>query len=256
MWHVRQSIDPARRTCNPEVTMTDDTPVTSKTDEATSRFRTYFTGGTFQPGAQLPSEAELVERFGISRTTVRRALDKLREQHVIETEHGKGSFVLDAKPAHTLTLTRDPWERLEPAGEPHPSRSRVCSLAADMYGLREGTPTFVREQAATHRDTGARVLTTRTVIVEPIMHIEPEPDPVGDRAELIAALDTHLGPLTTRIRTRYIPKPPADTAKNLGLEPGTAIAEIRYLTYGRDRRLLMIETIRTDATTAEWETEI
>jgi GntR family transcriptional regulator len=236
-----------------EFTMTDDMPVTSKTDEATSRFRAYFTGGAFQPGAQLPSEAELVERFGISRTTVRRALDKLREQHVIATEQGKGSFVLDAKPAHTLTLTLNPWDRLEPAGDPVPSRSRICSLAADMYGLREGSPIFVRAQAATYRETGAPVLTTRTVVVEPIMHIEPRPDPVGDRAELIEALNTHLGPLTTRIRFRHIARPPADAAKLLGLPPGTAIAEIRYLTYGRDQQLLMFETERADAATAEWE---
>jgi DNA-binding GntR family transcriptional regulator len=236
--------------------MTDDALVTSKTEQAVAKFRNYFTGGTFQPGALLPSEAELAERFGISRTTVRRALDKLREQHVVETEHGRGSFVIDAKPAHTLTRTLDPWDRLEPAGEPHLRRDRVTAPTTDLFNLRIGSPVFVREQAATYRDTGARALTARTVAVEPILDIEPEPAPAGNRATLIEALETHCGPLTTRIRIRYIPKPPAEIAADLGLAPGTAIVEIKHLTYSSDGQLLMIETEHTDATTAEWETGI
>jgi GntR family transcriptional regulator len=236
--------------------MTDEMLVRSKTEQAVRLFREYFTGGTFQPGAQLPSESELIERFGISRTTVRRALDQLREQHVIETEQGKGSFVNDARPAHTLTRTSDPWERLEPTSEPHCQRGRACALAAEMFGLKEGSPIYTREQTATHRDTGARVLTVRTVAVMPIMHIEPEPDPAGDRAELIAALEADAGPLTTRIRFRYIATPPAEMAADLGLPPGAAIIEFRHLTYDRDGQLLMVETERTDATTAQWETGI
>jgi len=236
--------------------MTDETLVTSKTEQAISRFRQYFTGGDFQPGAQLPSEAELIERFGISRTTVRRALDKLREQHVIETEHGKGSFVIDAKAAHTLTVTPDPWDRLLATGEPHVSRNRASALIADLFDIKDGSPIFIREQDATYRETGAPVLTTRTVAVMPIMHIEPEPDPVGDRAELIAALGTHCAPLATRIRFRYIARPPAETAADLQLEPGTAILEFRHLTYGADGQLLMVETERTAADMAEWEAGI
>ena len=236
--------------------MTDETLVTSKTQQAVRLFRQYFTGGTFQPGAQLPSEAELSERFGISRTTVRRALEQLRELRVIETEQGKGSFVNDARPAHTLTRTSNPWERLEPTSEPHSQRGRSCALASEMFGIKEGSPIFTREQTATHRDTGAHVLTTRTVAVEPIMHIEPEPDPAGDRAELIAALEADAGPLTTRIRFRYIAKPSAEIAADLGLAPGTAIIEFRHLTYDRNGQLLIVETERTDATTAQWETGI
>lgn len=236
--------------------MTDEMLVTSKTEQAVSRFRDYFTSGTFQPGAQLPSEAELTERFGISRTTVRRALDKLREQHVIETEHGKGSFVIDANPAHTLTRTLDPWDRLEPASEPHSHLNRANTLMAGLFGIEDRSPVYIREQAATNRETGARVLTVRTVAVKPVMHIEPEPEPAGDRAELIAALEAHCGPLTTRIRFRYIATPPAEMAADLGLEPGVAVVEFRHLTYGRDRQLLMVETERTGAAADEWETGI
>lgn len=239
-----------------EVTMTDEMLVTSKTEQAVSRFRDYFTGGTFPPGGQLPSEAELIERFGISRTTVRRALDQLREQGVISTIHGKGSFVNDAKPAHTLARTPNPWDKLEPAAEPHSRKAHANTVTADLFGLEYRTPVYIREQAATHRETGGPVLTARTVAVKPIIHIEPAPEADGDRAHLIAALEAHCGPLATRVRFRYIAKPRAETTADLGLEPGAAIVEVRHLTYGGDGQLLMVEAERTDAATAEWEAGI
>jgi len=44
------------------------------------------------PGAPLPSERELCERFQVSRITVRRALDELVAQGEICKRHGKGAF--------------------------------------------------------------------------------------------------------------------------------------------------------------------
>lgn len=47
------------------------------------------------PGARLPSEAELAERFGVHRLTVRQALAELARAGVIRTVHGRGSYVAD-----------------------------------------------------------------------------------------------------------------------------------------------------------------
>ena len=44
-------------------------------------------------GDRFPSEAELCERFGMSRTAVRRALAQLEGQGVLEAQHGKGRVV-------------------------------------------------------------------------------------------------------------------------------------------------------------------
>lgn len=49
--------------------------------------------GTLAPGAKLPSEADLEQRFGVSRVTVRQALSELQALDLIEKVNGKGSFV-------------------------------------------------------------------------------------------------------------------------------------------------------------------
>jgi DNA-binding LacI/PurR family transcriptional regulator len=50
-------------------------------------------GGKYGPTGRLPSEAQLVERFGVSRPTVARALRDLQDQGLVERRVGSGSFV-------------------------------------------------------------------------------------------------------------------------------------------------------------------
>lgn len=49
--------------------------------------------GIFRPGDQLPSEAQLCRRYGISPMTVRRSINLLADQGVINTAQGRGTFV-------------------------------------------------------------------------------------------------------------------------------------------------------------------
>jgi GntR family phosphonate transport system transcriptional regulator len=49
--------------------------------------------GLHQRNDKLPTEAQLAERYGVNRHTIRRALDELAAARVIRTEHGRGSFV-------------------------------------------------------------------------------------------------------------------------------------------------------------------
>ncbi len=47
----------------------------------------------FRPGDQLPSEAQLVQRYGVSPMTVRRSINLLADQGVVSTAQGRGTFV-------------------------------------------------------------------------------------------------------------------------------------------------------------------
>jgi GntR family trehalose operon transcriptional repressor len=51
--------------------------------------------GIFQSGMKLPSENQLVEQYGTSRETIRKALNLLSEHGYIQKIKGKGSIVLD-----------------------------------------------------------------------------------------------------------------------------------------------------------------
>lgn len=50
-------------------------------------------GGEFPEKSKLPTEAELAERFGVSRTIVREALARLRDDGVVVSRQGAGTFV-------------------------------------------------------------------------------------------------------------------------------------------------------------------
>jgi GntR family transcriptional regulator len=47
----------------------------------------------YEPGAKIPTEAELIEQFSVSRMTVNRALSALRNKGYIYSIRGKGTFV-------------------------------------------------------------------------------------------------------------------------------------------------------------------
>jgi GntR family transcriptional repressor for pyruvate dehydrogenase complex len=50
--------------------------------------------GELAPGAKLPSEAELMSEYALSRTVVREAVSRLQAEGLVETFQGRGSFVL------------------------------------------------------------------------------------------------------------------------------------------------------------------
>jgi DNA-binding FadR family transcriptional regulator len=50
--------------------------------------------GELNPGARLPTEQQLAEKFGVSRNVVREAIAQLRADGVVEARQGVGAFVL------------------------------------------------------------------------------------------------------------------------------------------------------------------
>ncbi len=54
----------------------------------------------WQHGDQLPTEADFVDMYGVSRATVRQALKTLENQGLIITKRGRGSFVADDAMIH------------------------------------------------------------------------------------------------------------------------------------------------------------
>ena len=53
--------------------------------------------GKLSPGDQLPTERELAQQFGVSRTAVREAVKTLTEKGLVESFSGRGTFVTAPK---------------------------------------------------------------------------------------------------------------------------------------------------------------
>lgn len=119
--------------------------------------------GVWEPGAQLPSEHALMQRFGVSRNTVRHALQSLETANLVRRRQGAGTFVtpqgfshvlgdlrgfteLIAERGHTPGLAdtahdtdyTPPREAIDFLGPPPLSRlSRVQTLDGDVFSLSD-----------------------------------------------------------------------------------------------------------------------
>lgn len=69
--------------------------------------------GEIGVGDRLPSEADLVADFGVSRTTARRALDELRRQGLVRREPGRGTFLASPRLRSDLAYLHSFSEEIE-----------------------------------------------------------------------------------------------------------------------------------------------
>lgn len=54
--------------------------------------------GDIAPGRRIPSETDLVQETGVAKTTARRAVALLREQGLVYTVPGRGSYAKATEP--------------------------------------------------------------------------------------------------------------------------------------------------------------
>ncbi len=69
--------------------------------------------GEFPPGARLPAEQIICERFGVSRTVVREAISRLKSDGLVEVRQGSGTVVREASKATTFRLDVDVNDSVE-----------------------------------------------------------------------------------------------------------------------------------------------
>ncbi len=104
--------------------------------------------GRWAPGALMPSEAELVSAFAVSRMTVNRALRELQAEGLVERRQGVGTFAAPLhKVASQLTL-RDLHDEIVERGHRHHAVVHVqreepapAALAAQL-GVKPGARVF------------------------------------------------------------------------------------------------------------------
>jgi GntR family transcriptional regulator, transcriptional repressor for pyruvate dehydrogenase complex len=78
-------------------------------DGLTGRIR----DGSLATGEKLPTEAEIMEAFGVSRTVVREAISRLQAAGLVETRHGVGTFVVGLGDAASFRIAPGQLETLQ-----------------------------------------------------------------------------------------------------------------------------------------------
>ena len=87
----------------------------------------------YRAGDMIPSERELSERYGLSRTTVRLALQELERLGLVVRQHGRGTFVTDrSAKATNLMQSYSFTEQMRAMGrEPETTILEFCEMEAD-----------------------------------------------------------------------------------------------------------------------------
>lgn len=187
-----------------------------------SELRAQILGRTLAPGAQVPTEAELQERYGVSRSVVRQALASLEQEGLVERRRGRGTTVRERGELHRL-VQRVPGLSTQVEGEGVHVTTRVLEL-----GL-EPTSEATGELAS---DRVLRLRRLRSAGDEPLALIETWlPEELGDltaeeltdtslHATIQRRFGTHV--VAGRRQVRAVGAD-ADTAELLRVTAGTPV---------------------------------
>jgi GntR family transcriptional regulator, transcriptional repressor for pyruvate dehydrogenase complex len=93
--------------------------------------------GAYPVGARLPTEAEIIDEFGVSRTVVRDAISRLQTTGQVVTRHGIGSFVQK--------------QSIEAGFKVHPEQLKTLREIVAVLELRMGLETEAAALAAMRR---------------------------------------------------------------------------------------------------------
>lgn len=144
-----------------------------------ARLRAQIQCGDLTPGARIPSEHALAERFGVGRPTVRQATELLVRERILERRRGSGTYVSEAPREVDLFSAAGTLSAFERSGIALETklvgRVRRVAVAADAQQPFAGrTAYFVARRGAIN---GAATLLEE-------MYFDPEVFPGLDRESI------------------------------------------------------------------------
>lgn len=110
--------------------------------------RQHIASGDWKPGDTVPSESALMERFGVSRMTVNRALRELAAEGLVTRVQGSGTRVAQLHRISSRLVIRDIHEEVLERGHVHTTRvllaaeEKAGAAVAESLGLRKGAAVF------------------------------------------------------------------------------------------------------------------
>lgn len=200
--------------------------------------------GAWAPGEQMPSEAELVAQFGVSRMTVNRALKELQAEGLVERSQGVGTFAARLHRVSSTLTIRDLHEEIESRGHAH-------HAAVQLQRAEKATPALAAQLGLA---AGARVF--HTVIVHhengvPLQcedrYVNPACSPHYLDADFTRTTPTQVLFETTALwRAQYTIEAGAATAEEarlLGIPPREPCLIVTRRTFTRDAAITLARLV-------------
>lgn len=174
--------------------------------------------GTIAPGRALPSEPELCVLHGISRTTVRHALDRLEREGRIIRRRGSGTYACPQKAVPRFCLELHALPQALAALESHTTTTTLhfdpapVPAALRALAAKIGSTAYLLERLRSSH--GEPLSLTAAYLPPPIARRLRHPIP--SRASVMTMLD-RLGPPTAAVRC-WVGVTPADIGAAAALE--------------------------------------
>jgi GntR family transcriptional regulator len=195
--------------------------------------------GDAQAGSRLPSEDELVALHGVSRTTVRTAIQSLIARGMVEIRRGKGTFVTEPVITQELTALTGFVEDMHALGK------KASATVLDRR-LVAASETVARQLAVPRGASVARIQRVRLADGSPLSFDETYlPKELGEK---VMADDLENQPIFTLLEQKYsTPLLEAEyrlaavpshgtVARALGVDAGSPIFLIERTTFSERHR--------------------
>lgn len=192
------------------------------------QLRQLIDSGEWPEGHRLPGERELMQRFAVSRTTIRQALDALERDGLIVRRHGSGTFVAHRPVVVSLAQLQGFTEEL-----------RARGMAVQVRVVQAGIVRAPDDAAqALGLEAGAAVAEIGRVILldgQPLFTDESYLPPVPGRMVLAAepgqpiytALEAVGFPVARGEQTIEAARADRSQARHLGIRTGEPVLLIR-----------------------------
>jgi GntR family transcriptional regulator len=214
------------------------------TEIAEQSLRQAIAQGTFRPGTQLPTEAELCQMLGVSRTVVREALRVLEDDGLVARRHGVGTFVRDHPILKNLNFNFGITEMINSAGlSAGTSHLAIRSETADeekaeQLRVAQGTALITVERVRT-ADGRPVVYTLDTLTESLVKRAGFDPEQLRIRS-IYDMLQTSLGQVIEYGIARLLPvAPPESVSAKLQLPPNALTLYIVQTDYSPDDQPLV-----------------
>jgi len=202
--------------------------------------------GKLPPGSQLPNEEELIERYGVSRTTIRQTIQNLVRRGLVEIRRGKGTFVLQPKLTQELTELSGFVEDMQSLGRQASARLLdkqtvpASESVARQLAIVAGTPVIriQRVRLADHCPLSFDETYLPREIGEKILENDLETEPIFSLLE--QKYDTPL--VEAEYRLEAVPAD-ATVARALGIGAGSPIFLIERTSYIAGRQPIDYEKL-------------